>query len=431
MASLAVLLILDGARPDLLEYLAGIGFMPNLAKLVREGCYQRVVSVFPSTTGPAHLPFLTGCHPGVCNIPGIRWQEPHGRSQAYTSLWSHLGRGINRDLSRGVSTLFELYPSACVFEPVSRGADLRLPPWGQGVSHLFNTWIQFDRLAMKLTRQLASQRRYRLIVTLLCGVDELSHRNHCHHPLVFQAYRAFDRQLGELIQTLEGQDYLLAIVSDHGLTDTSTHIDLVRLIKKTGLKVRSYPLNFRNGQDVFVAESGNSMAHIYLETPGNLGKIKSKLQGQQGIDLLITKNESGVHVQNKRGEAVIYQHGERYRYQTIQGDPLGLEGFEGVWLNREESLSVTAGTRYPDSLYQFTEIFQSPRCGDLIVTAEEGFDLRVLEFPEHHASHGSPLQGHMWVPLVLNKKVEVRTTDEVYGLIRSYLDREAEDRGMD
>ena len=42
------------------------------------GGRTRAITVFPSTTSVAYLPFLTGCTPGHCNIPSIRWLDRRG-----------------------------------------------------------------------------------------------------------------------------------------------------------------------------------------------------------------------------------------------------------------------------------------------------------------------------------------------------------------
>src|SRR3712207_4429956 len=69
-----LMLLADGARADLFEKLLHAGELPNIQKhVVDRGGYRRAASTFTSTTGPAHLPFLTGCYPGTANVPGYRW----------------------------------------------------------------------------------------------------------------------------------------------------------------------------------------------------------------------------------------------------------------------------------------------------------------------------------------------------------------------
>ena len=69
-----IVLLADGARADVIDELATQGKLPNIsAHIIEPGAKLDAVTVFPSTTGPAYFPFLTGCTPGACNVPGIRW----------------------------------------------------------------------------------------------------------------------------------------------------------------------------------------------------------------------------------------------------------------------------------------------------------------------------------------------------------------------
>src|SRR6478736_8497846 len=70
----AFFFLLDGARVDLFgEYLQR-GDLPNIARyLVEPGRFTRATTVFPSVTGVAYVPYLTGMFPGRANMPGYRW----------------------------------------------------------------------------------------------------------------------------------------------------------------------------------------------------------------------------------------------------------------------------------------------------------------------------------------------------------------------
>jgi len=86
------IILIDGARPDVMNDLVQRGDMPNLAQhFVEPYGFHTAISCFPSTTGPAYMPFLTGCFPGTVNVPGIRWLDKsmvNGRpSKAARSTW--------------------------------------------------------------------------------------------------------------------------------------------------------------------------------------------------------------------------------------------------------------------------------------------------------------------------------------------------------
>src|SRR5919197_6007029 len=73
-----ILLLVDGLRPDLAEARLEAGELPHLGKMLAQGGRTRAITVFPSTTSVAYLPFLTGCTLGRCNIPSIGWLDRRG-----------------------------------------------------------------------------------------------------------------------------------------------------------------------------------------------------------------------------------------------------------------------------------------------------------------------------------------------------------------
>src|SRR5881396_4369665 len=78
----AVLVLIDGARVDVLRELLGRGDLPNLSRWVIErGGLTTGTTVFPSTTGVAYIPFLFGRYPGSVGIPGIRWLDRPGAAE--------------------------------------------------------------------------------------------------------------------------------------------------------------------------------------------------------------------------------------------------------------------------------------------------------------------------------------------------------------
>ena len=59
-----IVFLADGARADVFEYLLKRGDLPNISKyIIERGFYRKAVTVFPSTTGPAYIPYLLGMYP--------------------------------------------------------------------------------------------------------------------------------------------------------------------------------------------------------------------------------------------------------------------------------------------------------------------------------------------------------------------------------
>jgi hypothetical protein len=84
-------------------------------------------------------------------------------------------------------------------------------------------------------------------------------------------------------------------------------------------------------------------------------------------------------------------------------------------MSLEETLIHSYNTEYPDALLQIIQLLESPRTGDLVLSAGPGYDLRARhEKPEHRSSHGALFRDHMIVPFVINAKLGkelIRTVD--------------------
>ena len=84
-------------------------------------------------------------------------------------------------------------------------------------------------------------------------------------------------------------------------------------------------------------------------------------------------------------------------------------------LSSRDALIDTYDSEYPDGLVQLWQIFQGDRTGDLVLSADPGYDLRArYEYPEHHATHGALHAEQMFVPLAMNLPIKtefIRTVD--------------------
>src|SRR5665647_147410 len=110
-----ILLVADGARFDTIDAATRAGAsasLPSLARLRAEGALYPVTTAFPSVTGVAYAPFLTGRFPGPSGLPGLRWYDrSHARCRRFPFARSYLGaemRHLHEDLDPSHPTLFEL-----------------------------------------------------------------------------------------------------------------------------------------------------------------------------------------------------------------------------------------------------------------------------------------------------------------------------------
>ena len=181
--------------------------------------------------------------------------------------------------------------------------------------------------------------------------------------------------------------------------------------------------------------SGNSMAHVYLNNEFNWSKpfsfsqheeLINDLISQDAVDIISYKNSKGdIIILSSRGKSLVSDKESSIYYQPLENDPFDYSIDEGFY-DKNQLFNLTYETDYPDAIVQLLQIFRSNRCGDLVLSANPGWDFRKkFEFPLHKSSHGSLRREHMVVPLILNKKInnvpKIRTVD-IYNTMLEFLE---------
>ena len=353
---------------------------------------------------------------------------------------------FNEDISRDFKTLFELIPnSVSILNEITRGLRLRnyradcFRAYLKLKSHFTADSDEVDEVAGRLLIE-SALKNPDFIFSVFLGIDAYSHRFHPFHKKVVDSYIKLDKYIGLLAGKLalsgELEQTLIIIGSDHGLTPTHSHFDSLFFLENKGYKPLYYTNIFKHyfNADSSVMVSGNSMAHYYFKNGGGWAEktycediplIVDELANRPEIDVVCVRGRDGkIRVINDRGEALVWSDdGKLLNYKPISCDPLGY-GFSFEKIDYEKALALSINTDYPDAVLQISQLFESPRTGDVVISAKPGFDLRAThENPEHHGSHGSLYKDHALVPLIINKKVKrayARTVD-VFPTIVEYL----------
>jgi hypothetical protein len=450
----AVVLLLDGARHDVFEQLAAAGDLPNISRhLLEPGGAVPATTVFPSTTGVAYLPFLTGCYPGSCDVPGIRWLD----TARYAGGWwrdrhhvrsycGYQGGLLNADLRPGVVTAFDLIPeSVALCSPFVRG----LRPGGEraagarklwgGLAHYTGGYGMLERAVGRALTGVARERA-RFVFAVFPGVDGVTHFHDPWHPAVLDTYREFDRLLGDYAAAggFDG-DHLTLLVSDHGLSRVDRHTDVALELEAMGLATLRHPVIWRRNPVAAVMVSGNASVQVYL-LPGQTrerrftmaeiegGAVRGippdlvrRLAARPGIALVVGADDGGLTLVSREGHARLAQAAGGIAYAPDTADVLEL-GAAGTLPDRTWH-ARTLEARFPDAPAQLLQLFRSGRTGDLVVVAAEGADLRLdWEIPEHRSGHGSLHREHMRCLVASNVRLRgaLRTAD-LFPLILDHL----------
>jgi len=428
------LILIDGLRRDVAEAELASGSLPNFAAMVARGGSACAITAFPSTTTVAYLPFLTGCMPGRCDVPSIRWMD----RQRYGGRWwrdraavrSYCGYQaplLDSDLAPDIRTIFELVPQSLgLFTPVARGLPPERDPtrlarrfWG-AVAH-YAQWHQpsDDVVARHLLEAASGLARF--VFAQFPAVDGYTHQDGPGGPKVRRALRRVDAVVGRLKAQLrargELERSLILVVSDHGSSVVHTHLDLAGWFRDRGVPTLAHPVIWSGAPRAAVMVAGNGSAMVYAR-PGelrerrwSLGRLRqpdafgsradllAALLREPAVGLVAAEEADGsVRVASIGGEAELRRLGPGIAYRPLTGDPLGIGQ---PWVATERAwLEATWDADYPDSAYQLLDQFRSCRTGDLIVVARPGYDFRRgWEVPEHRAGHGSLTREHMQTPV--------------------------------
>jgi len=428
--------LLDGARPDILQELITEGKLPHLQQMVEEGTFRIATTCFPSTTGPAYLPFLTGHFPGTMNIPGIRWfdkqefKRTRWNKMAMRSYCGPEAGWFNTDMPADKATLFDLMgESYNLYNMITRNIPDEYDLGKKGKNWLYTRAhflkrhhpvdIQGHERVMSL---LKSGKDFDFLFAVFPSVDWDSHYHHIRDQRTIDAYQIADNSIGEVRAYLEKKGWwkntLFMLTSDHGLTPSHSHFDLGDWMTDQGLKSVGYPVIWRSHPKSAVMISGNSFGSIHLlnhegshvlcddELKNYFGAGRmAELLKEKAVDFIAYRgnNEGEFFVQNYQGKALIVVKGEHFSYEPVDADPLSLNQISVT--GQREALESTFKSSYPDALVQISQLFKSRRAGDMVVSARNGYDLRDFwEYPEHKGSHGSLTKEHILVPMIYNQK---------------------------
>jgi hypothetical protein len=444
-------LLVDGARADVVARLAAAGELPTLQRhFIDGGGMATATSVFPTVSGPAHLPLLAGVHPGTANLPGIRWAERPtgkrgwflGRTRSYMApfrAWK-----LERDVPSKVHTLFShVSAMADVNTWFVRGcpSSARQTRWSKPTaflrSLLTRNWHSSEDQAERALLR-ALELGYTSVHAVFPAIDELGHRFGPLSEPSFEAYRRFDRALQRIIDALakrkQADETCIVITSDHGQTPTHTHVDIEAVVAQVYPRTVCYPKIWRYclSAQAAVMVSGNSMANIYVQGAGGwherpdfdsptsqAGQLKATLLEHPAVEHVIYRGQEGYVLANREGALSIRPEpsngtGARLRLRVSGKNPLGTGDVPEV-ADREQIAQWTADCDYPDAPWQIARFFDSARAGDLVICARHGFDLRArYEYQPHNGSHGGLHRDHMAVPALTNGRwgrARMRTVD--------------------
>jgi hypothetical protein len=441
----ALLLVLDGIRPDVLRAAIRDGEAPHLGAIAERGeAVWNAVSVFPSITPAATAAIATGEAPARSGIVGHAWyDEDERRVVVYGAMTETVMASgpikvfhnnvwrMNRD-DLHAATLFETlhdrgFDGACVNFPVRRGPHTHpirmktvegylkggryLGPSVEGPKEYFMGDLFYSRdtgfsgrkanggvlrsvginddYAARVGAMLLKDKAAPFNLVYFFKGDSIAH----HHGLEAQRrwLATADEYVARIFEAGGGTDrvleeYAVLALSDHGhapLLPKNRYVDL-RIIPRQTVS-SGVKARFGNGATIVVVPNGRS-ALLYLRDDVELNPLVEGLVGRRGVDLAAWIDG---------GWATIRRPGREVRFRPGAGpaDPFGrsweLEG-DPLALDIQVSDGRLRYGDYPDALERLWGCLHSPRCGDVVLSASPGYTFGEISGGYHTASdHGS------------------------------------------
>jgi Type I phosphodiesterase / nucleotide pyrophosphatase len=445
-----VLAVIDSLKPAMLDQAIEEGRAPALAALRQRGTYiSDCLSTFPSVTPVASAAIATGCGPGEHHIPAMNWF--HRGEERYVEYGSSMPAtrafGIVRSLydtvynmnlahlTRARKTIYEhlddaglrtacttylIYrgrtrhePSgASVYRRIAEAVQFRHPVWG--ASELFYADL-FDSRDTGCTSTLGmpGQRdrhtgcvgaflvEHDLFDFLLFSLPDNDTHSHRYGPdgqvtSIAEADRALERIMhvaGGAEAFLE--DHAVIVMSDHSQTTVKTGVNLAEVFAdwRVLLPADAAPTE----AELAVCPSARSGAVYVLEDARReelVPRAVDTLASVEGVDLVIWREPAGgngkgweARVRSRRGELRFRPGGELRdrlgRAWTIEGHAEALELDTGG--------GTVASEVYPDALWRLWSSLECPHSGDVLISADPGFEFVDWGGAEHvgGGSHGS------------------------------------------
>jgi Type I phosphodiesterase / nucleotide pyrophosphatase len=438
-----VLAVIDSLKPDMLDQAVAEGQAPALAALLDCGTYARdCISTFPSVTPVASAAIATGRGPGEHHIPSMNWF--HRGEERYVEYGSSLPAtrafGIVRSLydtvynmnlahlSRAHKTVFEHlddagFRTACTTYLIYRGRTRHDPSGGSvyrriaeaaqfrhsvyGARELFYADLfdsrdtgctsalgmpgQRDRHTACVGAYLVEHDLFDFLLFSLPDNDTYSHKVGPDGQV--RSIAEADRALERIMHVAGGveaflEEHAVIVMSDHSQTAVEQAINLAEVFEDARVLT---PGDVAPTEAELAACPSARSAMVYALDEARREQLVRRavdtLTEVDGVDLVITREDGEAIVRSGRGELRFSPGGEltdaRGRRWSLSGDEAALELSTGT--------GELDSDTYPDALGRLWSALACPHSGDVLVSAELGFEFVDWGGADHvgGGSHGS------------------------------------------
>ena len=433
---------LDGATFDLIRPWTEAGYLPTLARMMKEGAWGDLRSTIPPMTGPAWSSFMTGTNPGKHAI--FDWVYRRKGSYDFIpvtaehcrqpSLWEIASQAGKRVLAVNVPMTFPPQKvNGCVVSglpaahlatyPAELAGYIRekhpgyivYPDPGQaysdqGIDMFLANLDQAIEKRLELWRDLTSREPWDFAMLVLNATDVVQHAmwkfmdpNHLQYDpkkaarykdAILNVYRKIDGILAGLLESM-GRDTVVWIMSDHGFGPLHHFIHVNTWLMQEGFLVVKKNIKAQIKAALFRMGLSPMPIYDFLMRIG-LGKLKREVVRGQGQSLMKAVFLSFDDVDWDRTVAYSLGNIGQVRINLIGREPHGAvspgEEYERVMKQIMERLTKLTDPRNGqlavDHVYRVEEVYQGPaavEASDILFLPHklEYFGFGEYEFGDH------------------------------------------------
>ena len=328
------LLVLDvvGLTPRLLPH------MPNLRRMAEPGFTANLDPVFPAVTCSVQSTFLTGLTPAEHGIVGNGW---YFRDLGEVFLWRQHNKLVRGDklwdaarraqpgyrvanvcwwYAMGAETDLTVTPRPIYHADGKKSPDCYTDPpelhdrlvgelgefplftyWGPTASLPSSKWI------IAAAQRILATDKPDLTLVYLPHLDYDLQRFGPDAPQATAAARELDTALKPLLDQAAG--HTVVALSEYGITAADRPVDINRALRREGL-LRVYTQAGMEYLDPWTSKafavSDHQVAHVYVQDPAVLDRVRSIVSGLSGVDTVLDRAaQAGVGIDHERaGELV-------------------------------------------------------------------------------------------------------------------------------
>jgi len=457
--------LIDGVLNSTFKSMLQDKQLPSIENLINHGIYvEEGISSFPTMTGYAFFPFVTGMDATNSGIYGLRWFD---RNRSVGNLRNYVGRtniAMNEDIDSAIHTIFQYtdkYYTSSINTYMNKGVHHEEKTgWHHATSKYHHmTLVKFlatipflgDKLVydhfkhetLVLEKALVQLEKNPKVQWVTFAAPDASVHIEGVNDTYTDLLHHVDELIGQFVKISQAykQDRYFVIISDHGVETVHANSDIPSYLqeelgleidrgKSTNLRTDklSQPMDALQHLDGYFVINGNLSAYLYLRQKGKeeWGKrlvesdMRNFQQDEKSIDILkkIISNESVsliaylvsdsiVGVETDKGVLEIIKKGERYSMKNVSGSPLSYTPIipQDSLMSKDQWLEWTIDTDYPYAIPRIYDLVSKADVGDITLCSAPGYDVaNDYEFMvgNYKGGHGGIRKDMLSVPYIIS-----------------------------